>query len=50
MAIIEHDMHVVFSLADRITVLAQGTPLVEDTPENIKGHPKVREAYLGESH
>ncbi|GGE45812.1 ABC transporter ATP-binding protein [Actibacterium pelagium] len=48
-AIIEHDMHVVFSLADRITVLAQGTPLVEDTPEKIKGHPKVREAYLGES-
>ena len=47
--IIEHDMHVVFSLAERITVLAQGTPLVEDTPENIKGHPKVREAYLGES-
>ncbi|MGC8203962.1 ABC transporter ATP-binding protein [Aliiroseovarius sp. PTFE2010] len=50
MAIIEHDMHVVFSLAERITVLAQGTPLVEDTPENIKGHPKVREAYLGEAH
>ncbi len=48
-AIIEHDMHVVFSLAQRITVLAQGTPLVEDNPENIKGHPKVREAYLGES-
>jgi branched-chain amino acid transport system ATP-binding protein len=49
MVIIEHDMHVVFSLAERITVLAQGTPLVEDTPENIKGHPKVREAYLGEA-
>jgi branched-chain amino acid transport system ATP-binding protein len=49
-AIIEHDMHVVFSLAERITVLAQGTPLVEDTPENIKGHPKVKEAYLGEAH
>jgi len=48
-AIIEHDMHVVFSLAERITVLAQGTPLVEDTPENIKGHPKVQEAYLGEA-
>jgi branched-chain amino acid transport system ATP-binding protein len=47
--IIEHDMHVVFSLAERITVLAQGTPLVEDTPERIKGNPKVREAYLGES-
>ncbi|MCW1951140.1 MAG: ATP-binding cassette domain-containing protein, partial [Octadecabacter sp.] len=49
MAIIEHDMNVVFSLADRITVLAQGMPLVEDTPDNIKGHPKVREAYLGEA-
>ena len=49
MCIIEHDMHVVFSLAERITVLAQGTPLVEETPENIKGHPKVREAYLGEA-
>ncbi|MBT25186.1 ABC transporter ATP-binding protein [Thalassobius sp. S69A] len=48
-AIIEHDMHVVFSLANRITVLAQGTPLVEDNPENIKGNPKVREAYLGET-
>jgi branched-chain amino acid transport system ATP-binding protein len=47
MAIIEHDMHVVFSLADRITVLAQGTPLVEDVPERIKGHRKVQEAYLG---
>ena len=49
LCIIEHDMHVVFSLADRITVLAQGAPLVEDIPENIKGHPKVREAYLGEA-
>ena len=47
MVIIEHDMHVVFSLAERITVLAQGTPLVEDTPDKIKGHPKVKEAYLG---
>ncbi len=47
--IIEHDMHVVFSLAERITVLAQGTALVEDTPDKIKGHPKVREAYLGET-
>jgi len=49
MCIIEHDMHVVFSLAERITVLAQGTPLVEDTPDKIKGHPKVKEAYLGEA-
>ena len=50
MAIIEHDMHVVFSLAQRISVLAQGTVIVEDQPENIKGHPKVQEAYLGGAH
>ncbi len=50
MAIIEHDMHVVFSLAEKITVLAQGTPIVEDLPEKIKGHPKVQEAYLGTAH
>ncbi|PCH95549.1 MAG: ABC transporter ATP-binding protein [Rhodobacteraceae bacterium] len=49
MAVIEHDMHVVFSLAQKISVLAQGTVIVEDLPENIKGHPKVKEAYLGES-
>ncbi|MEM7058357.1 MAG: ABC transporter ATP-binding protein [Pseudomonadota bacterium] len=47
MVVIEHDMHVVFSLAQKISVLAQGTVIVEDLPENIKGHPKVREAYLG---
>ncbi|MDA7792283.1 ABC transporter ATP-binding protein [bacterium] len=45
--VIEHDMHVVFSLAQRISVLAQGHVIVEDKPENIKGHPKVKEAYLG---
>ena len=48
--IIEHDMHVVFSLAEKITVLAQGHPIVEDAPENIKGNPKVQEAYLGTAH
>jgi len=50
MIIIEHDMHVVFSLADKISVLAQGTVIVEDAPENIKGNPKVQEAYLGVAH
>jgi branched-chain amino acid transport system ATP-binding protein len=45
--IIEHDMHVVFSLADRISVLAQGTVIVEGEPESIKGDPRVIEAYLG---
>ncbi|MEM6618519.1 MAG: ABC transporter ATP-binding protein [Pseudomonadota bacterium] len=50
MAIIEHDMHVVFSLAQKISVLAQGTVIAEDIPENIKGNPKVQEAYLGGAH
>jgi branched-chain amino acid transport system ATP-binding protein len=50
MVVIEHDMHVVFSLADVITVLAQGTPIVEDRPENIKGNLRVQEAYLGGAH
>lgn len=45
--VIEHDMHVVFSLADRISVLSQGHVIVEDVPANIKGNPKVQEAYLG---
>jgi len=49
MVIIEHDMGVVFSLAQKISVLAQGTVIVEDVPEKIKGHPTVKEAYLGEA-
>jgi len=46
--IIEHDMHVVFSLADRITVLAGGRIICQGTPEEVKGDPRVKEAYLGE--
>jgi len=48
--IIEHDMHVVFSLAKRVTVFAQGHPIVEGTPEEIRRDPKVKEAYLGGAH
>ena len=50
MVVIEHDMHVVFSLAEKISVLAQGTVIAEDLPQNIKGNPKVQEAYLGGAH
>ncbi|KKJ75344.1 branched-chain amino acid ABC transporter substrate-binding protein [Kiloniella litopenaei] len=48
--IIEHDMHVVFSLADKVSVMAQGTVIAEGTPEGIKGDPRVQEAYLGGAH
>ncbi|MCP5152618.1 MAG: ABC transporter ATP-binding protein [Ectothiorhodospiraceae bacterium] len=50
MVVIEHDMHVVFSLADRVSVLAQGTVIAEDVPERIKGNQKVQDAYLGGAH
>ena len=45
--IIEHDMHVVFSLADRISVLAQGEIIASGAPDEIRGNPIVKEAYLG---
>jgi ABC-type branched-subunit amino acid transport system ATPase component len=46
--IIEHDMDLVFRLARRITVLVQGSILVEGTPAEIAEDPRVREVYLGE--
>ena len=46
--IIEHDMPVVFDLADRITVMAQGGVLARGTPDEIAKNAAVREAYLGD--
>jgi branched-chain amino acid transport system ATP-binding protein len=45
--IVEHDMGVVFGLADRISVLVYGEIIASGTPEEICGNPKVKEAYLG---
>ena len=46
--IVEHDMGVVFGMADRISVLVYGEIIATGTPEEIRGDAKVREAYLGE--
>ena len=46
--IIEHDMDLVFRVAQRITVLVQGSVLVEGLPEEIARDPEVRRVYLGE--
>ncbi len=48
MVIIEHDMDVVFSLADRITVLHYGEILTTGTPQEIRENQAVKDAYLGE--
>ena len=45
--IVEHDMSVVFDLADRISVLVYGQVIATDTPERIRGNAAVQEAYLG---
>ena len=44
---VEHDMGVVFGLADRIAVLVYGEVIAFDTPEKVRSDPKVKEAYLG---
>jgi branched-chain amino acid transport system ATP-binding protein len=44
---VEHDMSVVFNLADRIAVLVYGEVIAHDTPERIRADARVQEAYLG---
>ena len=46
LVIVEHDMGVVFDLADRISVLVYGEIIATDTPENIRGNQAVQAAYL----
>lgn len=48
LVIIEHDMDVVFSLADTISVLHYGSILASGTPGEIKNDQRVKDAYLGE--
>jgi branched-chain amino acid transport system ATP-binding protein len=47
LVIVEHDMSVVFDLADRISVLVYGQVIATDTPQRIRGNAAVQEAYLG---
>ena len=47
---IEHDMNVVFSVADRITVLYYGKVLATGAPTDIQANARVREVYLGTAH
>jgi branched-chain amino acid transport system ATP-binding protein len=46
---IEHDMDIVFKIAQTIRVLCYGRVLAEGTPAEIRGHPEVIAAYLGTS-
>ncbi|VCU72003.1 Lipopolysaccharide export system ATP-binding protein LptB [Pigmentiphaga humi] len=47
--IVEHDMQVVFELADRISVMVRGEMIATGTPDRIRADPAVRRAYLGQA-
>ncbi len=46
--LVEHKMDIVMAISDRITVLNQGQAIATGNPEEIKAHPEVRKAYLGD--
>jgi branched-chain amino acid transport system ATP-binding protein len=48
--LVEHDMDAVFRIADRITVMVNGTVIATGNPKEIRENPEVRTAYLGEDH
>jgi branched-chain amino acid transport system ATP-binding protein len=50
LVMVEHDMGVVFNLADRISVLVYGEVIATGTPEEIRANAAVQEAYLGVLH
>ena len=50
LVLVEHDMNIVFDLADRISVLVYGEVIATGTPAEIRANAQVQEAYLGEAH
>jgi branched-chain amino acid transport system ATP-binding protein len=48
MLVIEHDMSLIMGLCDRVQVLAEGRTIAVGTPAEVRQHPEVRRAYLGE--
>jgi branched-chain amino acid transport system ATP-binding protein len=44
---VEHDMDVVFGLADRVLVLVDGQLIADDSPDAVRANPAVQQAYLG---